>query len=136
MATARLVQGTTFTFDDNLSSPVSVTGLVSISLSDGEATEIDVTNLGSSAREKLQGLQDFGDCTIEFIRDLDDAGQAQLLAAKALQATRTCIVTLPSGTLTTGTFEGFVKSFSMELGADDTRRGTAVIAIDGAVTWS
>lgn len=136
MATARLAQQTTMTIDDSVSSPVSIGGIESITLSDGESAEIDVTTLTSTAREKLQGLQDFGDCTIELVRDLDDAGQAELLDAKANQSQRTCIITLPSGTLTTGTFEAFVKSVSMDLGADDARRGTAVLAITGNVTWS
>lgn len=127
-------QGATFTFDNAGGTPVAVGGIVSFSGFDGEATEIDITTLASTAKEFRQGLQDFGSFTIELRRDPSDAGQVEMLSAKALQATRECILTLPSGDI--ATFDAFVKSLSTEGGVDDVVNGTASLRVTGAVVWT
>ena len=136
-ATPILAQGTTVSVDDNVSSPVTINGVMGIGgIGSGSATEIDVTTLASTAKEFRQGLQDFGSVTLELIRDLDDAGQAELLAIQASQSTRTFIITLPTSTLNVATFEGFVTSISSEVGADDVVKGTCNVRITGAIVWS
>lgn len=127
-------QGATFTFDDSGASPITVTGIVSFSGFDGEATEIDITTLASTAKEFRQGLQDFGGFTLELKRDPGDAGQQEMLSAKALQATRECVLTLASGDI--ATFDAFVKSLTTEGGVDDVVNGTASLRVTGTVVWT
>jgi len=125
-------QGATFTINSQ-----TVGGIISFSGMDGEASDIDITTLDSTAKEYRQGLQDFGNFSIEMIRDPNDAGQAELLTQKAAQTSSTCVLTLPDDvTLNRATFSAYVKSVSTEGGVDDVVRGTANLKITGSVTWS
>lgn len=126
-------QGTTVTFNDGAAAQ-TVAGVVSFSFGDGSATDIDITTLASTAKEYRQGLQDFGDCTLELKRDPADVGQAAMEAAKAAQATREVIITLPGGAV--ATFNAYVKSISSSGGVDDVINGTASLKVTGAVVWS
>lgn len=139
MATAILAQGTTFTINGasgTSGTAVTVGGIISYSLADGSATDINVTTLADTAMRFKQGLQDYGECTLELIRDFDDAGQAEFLEAKAAQETRQCIITLAAGTLNVGTFNAYVKSIDLNGSVDEVNRGTVTLKIDGAITWS
>lgn len=129
-------QGTTLTVYDGVSAQTTVGGVVSFSLADGEASDIDVTTLASTAKEYQQGLQDFGEFTFELIRDLDNAGQAELLEMKAAQEIREFVITFPAGTLNVGTFDGYVKSLNIDGGVDEVLRGTCTVKIDGAIAWT
>lgn len=124
----------TISIDDASSDPVAIGQVISFSGFDGEASEIDITTLASTAKEFRQGLQDFGNFSIELLRDPADLGQIELLSAKALQATRTFILTLASGDV--ATFEGFVKSLTTAGGVDAVITGSASIRVTGAVVWS
>lgn len=136
MATV-LAQGTVVSFDDAGSTPVTVGGVTDVTFGDGTATDIDTTSLASTAKEFRQGLQDFGDCAIELLRDPDDLGQIQMLLAKGLQSTRTVIVTYnDASTIDTATFEAYVKSLSTITTSDGVLTGTATLKISGAVVWS
>lgn len=124
-------QGVTITYEDNLSAAQTVGGVISFTGLDGEAADIDITTLASTAKEFKQGLQDFGNFSMEILRDYDDAGQAALLDAMDNQATREMVVTMPSGTLNVITFQAYVKSITTEGGVDDVVRGTVNLKISG-----
>lgn len=124
-------QGVTITYEDNLAAAQTVGGVISFTGLDGEAADIDITTLASTAKEFKQGLQDFGNFSMEILRDYDDAGQAALLDAMDNQATREMVVTMPSGTLNVITFQAYVKSISTEGAVDDVVRGTVNLKISG-----
>lgn len=125
-------QGTTFTINSQ-----TVGGVISFSGFDGEAADIDVTTLASTAKEYRQGLQDFGNFSLEVNRDPDDAGQAQALTQKAAQTTSTCVLSFTDvATLNVATFTAYVKSVSLSGGVDDVARGTINMKITGSVVWS
>lgn len=126
-------QGATITFNDGTTAQ-TVGGAVSFSFGDGQATDIDITTLASTAKEYRQGLQDFGDCSIELKRDPNDAGQAAMEDAKAARATREVIITLVSGDV--ATFNAYVKSLSTSGGVDDVANGTASLKVTGSIVWS
>lgn len=116
---------------------VLVGGIVSFSGFDGEAADVNITTLDSTAKEFRQGLQDFGNFSIELVVDPDDLGQAELDAQKAAQTTSTCVLTYPDTvTLNVYTFSAYVKSFSNAGGVDDVVKGTANLRITGAVVKS
>lgn len=131
-ATKILTQGTTFSIDDNASAPVTINGVTSWSRTDGEATQIDVTTLASTAKEYCQGLKDNGTLTLEFVWDNDDLGQAELRDAQDNQAERTFIITLADST--TLTFQSLVLAISQEGSADEIVRGSATLKVTGAIT--
>lgn len=125
-------QGTTFTINSQ-----TVGGIISFSGFDGEAADIDITTLASTAKEFRQGLQDYGNFTLELIRDPNDAGQAEILAQRAAQTTSTCVLTFPDDvTLNVATFSAYVKSLTTEGGVDDVVRGNSNLRITGSVVWT
>jgi len=127
-------QGLVFTFDDAVPAAQTVGGIVSFSGFDGEASEIDITTLASTAKEFRLGLQDFGGFSIELMRDPTDIGQVTMEVAKAAGATRECVLTLPGGDI--ATFDALVKSISASGGIDGVITGSANMRITGAVVWT
>jgi len=127
-------QSATFSIADEIPAAVIVGGIVSFSGFDGEASDIDITTLASTAKEFRQGLQDFGNFSIELFRDPSDVGQAEMETARAAQATRECVLTLDSGDI--ATFDAYVKSLTSSGAVDDVINGSANLKITGAVTWT
>jgi hypothetical protein len=103
---------------------------------DGSATEIDVTNFASVAKEKRLGLQDFGSLSMELHLDNSDAGQLAARVAQAGATQKNFKLILPSGTTPTATFAAFVKQFPLQGGVDAVVAGTIALTINGAVAWS
>ena len=101
---------------------------------DGTAAVIDVSNLQSTAKEKLMGLQDEGQFSLELDLDPADAGQIALLAARTAQAKKQFRLTLP--TANTATFQGFAKKVSAAGGVDASIKRSVDIEITGPVTWA
>ncbi len=140
-APAILTQGTTFSIDDETGDPVSISGIQSATgIGSGTASKIDVTTLASTAKEYRMGLQDWGDFQLTFIWNADDAGQAEMQAAKDAQAKRTFIITLPSTdplvTLNIWTAEVYVLQMQSDINSDGVVTGTATIAVTGEPIWS
>ena len=135
-STAISAQGTTFAIDTATSGSPSYTlikNIKSFTGFDGSNSEIDVTNLSSTAKEYRLGLEDNGQFALELDRDLSDAGQTALLAARDAQTGKQFELTLANGEK--ATFTGFVKKFSMAGGVDQVVKGSADIRISGPVTW-
>ncbi len=98
----------------------------------GMASEIDVTNLSSTAKEFRLGLQDFGTITIEVSVDYSDAGQNALRTAQAAGTERTFRLNFPNARV--ATFNGYVKGAPVQGGVDATVEGSFEIRINGNVT--
>jgi len=99
---------------------------------DGAASEIDVTNLDSTAKEFSLGLQDFGKLSININPDFDDAGQNAMRAAKADGTKKWFKLTLPNGRV--ASFQALVKSAPWQGGVDQVIEGTVELRISGNVT--
>ncbi len=136
MANAITAQGTTIAIG-NGDSPLTYTAIgevVSFAGLDGSASEVDITNLSSSAKEVLMGLQDFGNFTIELSFDANDAGQLLLRSAKASATIQDFRVTLSD--TNTITFQGYVLSYTVS-GSVDAKVDTSVaIRVSGAATFT
>jgi len=118
------VQGTTYT---------KVANFRTYNGFDGQASEIDVTNLDSTAKEIRLGLVDFGQLQVELDHNLADAGQARLLQLYNIGALSAFIVSLPNGDV--ASFNGFVRKFSLQGGVDQVVRRQVDIRVSGPVTW-
>ena len=129
-------QGTVIEIEDNELTPAfqTIGGVVSFTLGDGEAQDIDVTTLASDAKEYCQGLQDLGNLTLEINRDFADVGQIELDDAKNGQETRNFRITMSNSPATVITFAGNVKTFTIEGAQDDIIRSNAPLKISGNIT--
>jgi hypothetical protein len=112
-----------------------VGNLHSFSGFDGQASEIDVTNLDSTGKEYLLGLVDGGNVQIEVDLDNSDLGQAKLLLAYQSGNSKAFKLTLPNGAV--ASFTAFVKQYPVSLGVDQAvKRGGITLRVTGAVTWA
>lgn len=101
---------------------------------DGQASEIDVSNLSSAAKEYRLGLVDPGQFSMELDQDNADAGQLALRAAQVAGTLQQFTLTLPNGKV--ASFNAFVKKFSSQGGVDQVVKGQVDLRISGAVTWA
>lgn len=115
--------------------PVTWTGIANLkdySGFDGSASEIDVTNLASLAKEFRLGLVDGGQFTINIDYDQANAGHIALRAKQVSGVITNFRLTLPN--LTAITFTAFVKKFSLQGGVDAVAKTAVDLRISGAVT--
>lgn len=104
---------------------------------DGQAAEIDVTTMCSTAREFLQGLQDFGQFTFDVNLVPNDPFQMECNEAKRLMQSRVFTLTLPPGVDTEQyqyVFEAFVRQFSISGGVDQPVGGSVTLRVTGEPT--
>jgi hypothetical protein len=106
----------------------------------GQAAVIDVTNLGSTAKEKLVGLRDEGQVTMTLNLSFSDAGQIALRADRASRTRRKCVIkfndSATDAARTKATFDGYCMGFSISGAVDNKVTANAVIEITGGVTYS
>ncbi|WP_321940041.1 phage tail tube protein [Paraburkholderia sp. J8-2] len=108
-----------------------VRNLKSFSGFDGTASELDVTDLDSVAKEKMLGLVDNGSFSLDVNRNLKDPGQAALKAAQVSSTLEQFKLRYPDGS--TETFSAYVKSFPISGGVDAVMTSTVALTISGAV---
>lgn len=108
----------------------TVTGVTGF---DGTAPDIKTTHLLSTAEEKLQGLQDFGNITLDILLDNADSGQAEMRAAKTAQASK--VFTILATDTKKACFLGFVKSFTFASPGNDVYKVTSQVSIQAEPAW-
>ena len=96
------------------------------------AAEIDITNLVSTAKEFLIGLQDFGVGTLEANPDYDDAGQNQLRTLRASGAQAAFKITLPNAKVLA--FNARVQNVGINGAVDAAFDGSFELRLTGDVT--
>ncbi|MGO4304192.1 phage tail tube protein [Cupriavidus sp. RAF12] len=101
-----------------------VENLVSFKGFDGQASELDVTDLDSTAKEFMLGLQDWGTFSFDVNRDMNDAGQQAVDASKRAGTQKSYKLTLPNGK--TKTFNAYCKNSPLEGGVDQVLKTSGV----------
>lgn len=96
------------------------------------AAEIDITNLQSTAKEFLIGLQDFGVGTLEANPDYDDPGQNQLRTLRASGAVAAFEITLPNSKVLG--FNARVQNVGINGAVDAAYDGSFELRLTGDVT--
>jgi hypothetical protein len=127
--------GKTITAGSGTATPATFTNvgnLKDFSGFDGSSSEIDRTNMSSTAKEYLLGLTDPGQFTINIDYDAANAGHAALRAKQVSGAISNFQLTLPNTNVIT--FTGFVKKFSLAGGVDALLKTAVDIRISGAIT--
>lgn len=99
---------------------------------DGEASEIEVTNLSSTAKEYRLGIVDPGKFSIEVDHDSTDPGQVAVRASQVAGTLKSYKLLLPDGH--TFSYSAFCKKFATSLGVDQVVKGSVDFRISGAIT--
>lgn len=127
--------GKTITAGAGTATPVSYTTVANVKTYtgfDGEASEIDVTHLLSTAKEFRLGLTDPGKLAFEVDQDDNDAGQIAVLAAQQAGTIQNWKLTFSNGKV--ASFTAFVKKFSRSGGVDQVLKQSCDLRISGSVT--
>lgn len=122
------------TNDSPVGSYVEVKEIVSFTLFDGKANEIDVTHLQSTGKEFLQGLQDFGNCAFDLNYLPNDSGQTACRTAKASQTKKTFKATFSNNVV--ATFEAYVMSADIKGGVDSKLDTSFSLRVTGSPVYS
>ena len=101
---------------------------------DGQASELDVTNLDSTAKEFRLGLVDEGGFSFEMNQVNSDAGQSALRTSKNAGTIKTYKLTLPNAEV--ATFTAFAKSLPSAGGVDGVLTSSVALRISGSVAWA
>ncbi|MDB4312007.1 phage tail protein [bacterium] len=133
-----LSQGTGIYISDLASPEVfsEIGQVMTISGPDGSASEIDVTNLSSTAKEFVIGLPDEGSVSLEVSFDYQSAtaGHDTLHTARISQILQHFQIRLSDSPRTVVDFQAYVTQFSLSLGVDDKVQATFGLRITGAAT--
>ena len=137
-------QNTEFYWSDSTAASTAAARLVGevtdFSGPGGQANIIDVTHLGSTAKEKLVGLRDEGQLSMSMNLSFSDTAQIALRADRATRTKRKCVIkfndSATDAARTKAIFDGYVLGFSITGAVDNKVSANAVIEITGAVTYS
>lgn len=112
-----------------------ISNLITFKGFDGQANEIDTTNMSSVAKEFMLGIQDYGHFTFDVNKDFTDAGQVACDAAKRAGTQKSFKLVLPNGK--SATFSGYVKNSPLDGAVDQVLKVTGVsIRITGDVVYA
>jgi hypothetical protein len=126
-------QGTKIEYLETAPTTYAVLGeVISFDGPGGKAVIIDITNLASTAKEKLPGLPDEGAFTLTCNFAGKDAGQQAMHDARAQQTVVGLRVTLTDGTVLT--FNCYCLEYKLAGKADSKVEVTLTFEITGAVT--
>lgn len=129
--------GKTVTAGAGTATPVTFTkinGVQSYSGLDGAPSEIDSTDLDSTAMEYISGLVDEGKFGFEMKTLHADVGQLAVRAARSSGAVKTLKLVFPDAVV--ATFDVLVKSVPVTGGVNALLKGSVDTKITGPVTWS
>jgi hypothetical protein len=115
--------------------PVTLTAVANIkdfTGFDGSASEIDVTNLSSTAKEYRLGITDPGQFSFNIDYDNTNAGHVALRSKQLSGVLSNFSMTLPNTNVIT--FSAYVKKFSLAGGVDAVAKTAVDLRISGAVT--
>jgi hypothetical protein len=102
----------------------------------GSASEIDVTNLSSTAKEFLLGLKDEGEVSISLNLDTGDTMQTGLRSDRDANTLRNFQLDLTDSGPTTLSFSAYVKTYPISIAVDDKIGLEVSLRISGPVTWA
>jgi hypothetical protein len=102
----------------------------------GQADVIDVTHMGSTAREKRIGIRDEGQMTLGINFVPSDTAQVALRTDRATRTMRKCVIKFNDASSNYAIFEAFCSGFSISGGVDQKVAGQVVLEIANAVTYA
>jgi hypothetical protein len=112
---------------------LEVGSVISMDGYDGEAPDVDVSHLRSTAVEKLTGLQDFGGLKLEVFHSTTDTAHTKMRALKALGTVGVGAITQTDGAISA--FAMVVKSFTWSAQKDNAYRGNVGVLFATEPSW-
>ena len=137
--TVKAIESQGITIQVSTGSPTSFSNIMNVtgfSGPGGSASVIDVTNLSSTAKEKLMGLPDEGQFTLDINLDPDDASHQTLRANRSTRTRTEFKVNFTDSAPATATFWGYVLGFQVSGAVDQQVKASVTIEIDGPVLWA
>lgn len=131
-------QGVTIGVGDAASPEVytTITEVTEITGPDGSASEIDVTDLSSSAKEYKRGLPDNGSVSFTLMYIPSDTQHAQLRSDfdSSTEQARNYRITFTDSPATTWTFSAYVSTFSISNSIDGSLTASVALRVKGVIT--
>jgi acetylornithine deacetylase/succinyl-diaminopimelate desuccinylase-like protein len=137
--TVKAIESQGVTLQYTVGSPSGMAGIANVtsfSGPGGSASVIDVTNLSSTAKEKLMGLPDEGQFSIDINFDPDDSSHQALRGARVSRTRTEFKINFTDSTPASATFWGYVLGFAISGAVDQQVKAAITIEIDGPVTWA
>jgi len=100
----------------------------------GQTAEIDVTDLSSTAKEFVLGLQDEGDITLDMNYIPANTQHALLRTLRGTGAENNFRITFTDSPATTWTFGARVKGFSISNAVDSVTGLSVTLRVTGSIT--
>lgn len=113
---------------------VKVGGIKKFSFPEMVASEIDATNLDSTAKEILMGLPDGGTVTVDYQYIKTDPGQVAMRAANQTRSAKPYKQTLPDGTVIS--YVAYAKKIGGSGGVDTAVEGGMDLRVTGMPTFA
>ena len=120
----------------SLSTVISVGQVVGFNGPTGSANVIDASHLGSTAKEKMIGLRDEGQITLDCLLAPADSGQVKLRECRAARTQGNWAIKMTDTAITMLNGHGYVSGFSVTGAVDQIVKASITIEISGAVTYS
>lgn len=136
---AKAIESQGVTLAVSVGSPTSfnnIGNIVDINGPGGQASVIDVSNLDSVAKEKLIGLMDEGQVTLNLNLDPDNTTHQSLRSARQSRTRLEFKLTLTDTSPAIGTFFAYVLGFVHSIGVDQAVKASVTLEIDGLVNWA
>jgi len=108
----------------------------SINGPDGSASEIDVTDLSSTAKEFRMGMQDEGSITLDMMFIPANTVHAGLRTDRANRTLRNFQLVFTDSPATTWSFAAYVQGLSVSNEVDGVTTASVTLRISGAITES
>ena len=120
----------------SLSTVISVGQVVGFNGPTGSANVIDASHLGSTAKEKMIGLRDEGQITLDCNLAPADSGQVKLRECRAARTQGNWAIKMTDTAITMLIGHGYCSGFSITGAVDQIVKASITIEISGAVTYS
>jgi len=118
------------------STAVAVDGITGFNGPSGSAGVIDITDLNSTAKEKLMGLPDEGQISLDLVYVSTDIGQVALRTDRATRTRRVVSIKLTDGSSSLVYADAYCTGFSITGAVDDVIKASATLELSGPLTWT
>lgn len=109
-------------------------GVMGFNGPDGAASEIDITDLASTAKEFIPGLRDEGSISIDLLFLTTDTAQSQMISDRASRTKSRMAIDYNDASSSRDHFEAYCMSFAKTGAVDDAVKATVGIRITGPIT--
>lgn len=120
----------------SLSTNIAVGEVTGFNGPTGSANAIDVTHLLSTAKEKMMGLRDEGQITLDLNYSPSNSGQTKLRECRAARTQGNWALKLNDTAITMLNGHGYVTGYNVSGSVDNKVALSVTIEITGAVTYS